>query len=120
LVLPNPWPHHKEIHTSGLNLFNPLPFSSFKTLNNLILKIWPISRIIRKRNEKTKTIIIPDQEEITPNKVNLLGGVKIKGTRTPNGEIKTNAKEIITINFGQTSHFPFVVNTTIILTIYPK
>jgi hypothetical protein len=66
-----------------------------------------------KRKEKIETIIIPDQEEITPNKTNLMGAIRIKGNTK-------NAKERITITSEQTSHMPFVVNTAIILTIAPK
>jgi hypothetical protein len=73
-----------------------------------------------KRKEKTETIIIQDQEGITPNRTNLSGETRIRGTRTPKGEITTNAKGRITTIFRQTSLVPFAVSMAIILTISLK
>jgi hypothetical protein len=75
-----------------------------------------------KRKEKTETIIILDQEETrtTPSRTNLLGATRIRGTRTPRGEITTNAKGRTPTIFGQTSLVPFVVSMVIILTISLK
>jgi hypothetical protein len=73
-----------------------------------------------KRKEKTETIITQDQGETTPNKTNLLGATRIRGTRTPKGEITTNAKGGTTTTSGQTSLVPFAVSMVIILTISPK
>jgi hypothetical protein len=70
-----------------------------------------------KIKEKTKTIIIQAQEGITPNRTNLSGATRIKGTRTSKGEIITNSKGIIKTIFGKTSLVPFVVSMAIILTI---
>jgi hypothetical protein len=122
LVPPNPFLHHKDNHMLGLILFNPLPFNNIKILNNFIQLIHPISQTILERKEKIKTILISDQEETrtNPNKTNLQGATRTKGTRTPKGEITTNAKGRTTIIFRQTSLVPFVVNMVIILTIAPK
>ena len=73
-----------------------------------------------KIKEKTETIIILDQEEITPNKTNLLGAIKIKGIRTPKEAIATNTKGRIETTYGQISLVPFLVSMAIILTISPK
>jgi hypothetical protein len=74
-----------------------------------------------KRKGKTKTRITQDQGEITPNKTNLLGATRTKVTKTPKGEITTNAKGGITTKiFEQTFLVPFAVNTVIILAIAPK
>jgi hypothetical protein len=45
-----------------------------------------------KIKKKPETIITQDQGEITPNKTNLLGATRTRVTRTPKGEITTNAK----------------------------
>jgi hypothetical protein len=77
----------------GVNFVQPSPIQQFQNFEQLNTENpWPISRIMPKRKEKTETIIIQDQGEITPNKTNLLGATRIKGTRTPKGEITTNAK----------------------------
>jgi hypothetical protein len=75
-----------------------------------------------KRKEKTETIIILDQEETrtNPSRTNLSGATRTRGTRTPKGEITTNAKGRTTTIFRQTSLVPFVVSMAIILTISPK
>jgi hypothetical protein len=69
-----------------------------------------------KTKEKTETIIIEEHEGIIPNRTNLSGETRINGTRTPKGEITTNAKGRITKIFGQTSLVPFAVSMAIILT----
>jgi hypothetical protein len=70
-----------------------------------------------KIKEKTETIITQDQGETTPNITILLGETKIRGTRTPKGEIKTNAKGgKTTTTLGQTSLVLFAVSMLIILT----
>jgi hypothetical protein len=75
-----------------------------------------------KRKEKTETIIIQDQEgtKTTPNRTNLLKATRIRGTRTPKGEITTNTKGRTTTIFRQTSLVPFAVSMAIILTISLK
>jgi hypothetical protein len=73
-----------------------------------------------KIKEKTKTTIIQDQEGITPNRTNLSRETKIRGTRSPMGELITNANGRITTIFRKTSLFPFVVNMVIIVTISLK
>jgi hypothetical protein len=106
----------------GVNFVQPSPIQQFQNFEQLNTEN-PISRIMPKIKEKTETIIIPDQEEITPNKTNLLGAIRIKGTRTPKGEITTNTKERITITsltnfpcalcgeYGHyTHHFPQIVD----------
>jgi hypothetical protein len=74
-----------------------------------------------KRKGKTETIIISDQEEITPNKTNLLGATRIRVIRTPKGTITTNSKGgTKTTTSSQTSLALFVVSMDITITISPK
>jgi hypothetical protein len=76
---------------------------------------------MKKRKEKNETIITHDQEEITPNKTNLLGATRIRVIRTPKGTITTNAKGgTKTTTSSQTSLALFVVSMDITITISPK
>jgi hypothetical protein len=107
---------------AGVNFVQPSPIQQFQNFEQLNMENpWPISRIMPKRKEKTETIITQDQGETTPNKTNLLGATRIRGTRTPKGEITTNAKGgTTTTTSRRTSLVPFVVSMVIILTISPK
>jgi hypothetical protein len=73
-----------------------------------------------KGKEKNETIILQDQEGITPTRTNLSGSTRIRGTRTLRGAIIKNTKGRITTIFGQTSLVPFAVSMAIILTISLK
>jgi hypothetical protein len=75
---------------------------------------------MRKRKEKTETIITQGKEGIIPNKTNPLGGTRIQGMRTLMGAIITNANGKITTTFAPTSLVPFAVNLVTIPTIAPK
>jgi hypothetical protein len=86
LVLPNKLFLHQDNHMAALTLFKPLPFNSFRLLNNWIWKIWTIHRIIPRIKGKIETITTWDLEEITPNKTISLGETRIKETKIPKGE----------------------------------
>jgi hypothetical protein len=55
---------------------------------------------------------------INPHNANPLGETRTKGTKTPKGEIITNAKGEIMLK--PSSLVPFVVNSVITLTIAPR
>jgi hypothetical protein len=55
---------------------------------------------------------------INPHSTNPLGATRTKGTKTPKGEIITNAKGEIMLK--PSSLVPFVVSSVITLTIAPR
>ena len=73
-----------------------------------------------KRKGKIGTITTQVKAGITPNRTNLLGATRIRGTRTPKGEIIKNSKGIITTILIKNSLLPFTVSMAIILTISLK
>jgi len=73
-----------------------------------------------KRKGKIGTITTQVKERITPNRTNLLRETRIKGIRTPRGEITTDVKGEITILLKPPSLVPFAVILVIILIIASK
>jgi hypothetical protein len=73
-----------------------------------------------KRKGKKGTITTQVKEGITPNRTNQLGATRIKGIRTPRGEITIGVKGEIKILLKPTSLVPFAVSSVIILIIAPK
>jgi hypothetical protein len=74
------------------------------------------------RKEKTRTIIILDQEEIrtNPSRTSLLWATKTRGIKTPKGETTTNTREGTTTILRPPSPVCFAVSLVTILTISPK
>jgi hypothetical protein len=104
----------------GVNFFQSSPIQQFQNFEQLNTKNSAHQSNNAKKKEKTETIIKQDQGEINPNRTNLLGETRIRGTRTPKGEIKKITKGGTTITSGRTSLVPFAVSMVIILTIAPK
>jgi hypothetical protein len=69
---------------------------------------------------KTGTITTQVKAGITPNRTNLLGATRIKGIRTPRGEITIGIKGEIEILLKPPSLVPFAVSSVIILIISPE
>jgi hypothetical protein len=71
-----------------------------------------------RRKDKIGITITQDKAGINPHITNLLGATRTKGTKTPKGEIITNAKGKIMLK--PFSLVPFVVSLVITLTISPR
>jgi hypothetical protein len=103
------------------NFVQPSPIQQFQNFEQLNTE--NLSHQLNKSKKKGKNgnNNNPGLGEITPNKTNLLGATRTRVTRTPMGEITTNAKGgTTTTTSGQTSLMIFVVSMVIILTIAPK
>jgi hypothetical protein len=119
---PQPIPSPQGQPHAGVNFVQPSPIQQYQNFEQLNTDNPSHQSNNARKKGKNRNNNNPDQEETrtNPSRTNLPGATKTKGTRTPKGEITTNAKGRTTTIFKQTSLVPFAVSMAIILTIAPK